>query len=60
MGLYHVVITTLKTSSKKLTIILVELQRLPEKETTDPGEKNFGLNYTKNNGRCVNFKTTTE
>ena len=35
-GLYDVVLTTSKTSPKKFTLALVEMQQLPEIEKVDP------------------------
>ena len=35
LGLYHVVLTTPKTSPEKLTLTVVEMQQLPEIEKTD-------------------------
>ena len=39
LGLYHVVLTTPKTSPKKLTLTVVEIQHLPDIERTDSKEK---------------------
>ena len=41
LGVYHVVLTTPKTSAEKLTLTVVEKQQLLEIETTD--SKNFFL-----------------
>ena len=38
LGLYHVVLTAPKTSPKKLTLTVVELQQLPDIEKTDSKE----------------------
>ena len=35
LGLYHVVLTTPKTSPEKITLTLVEMQQLPEIEKVD-------------------------
>ena len=35
LGLYHVVLTTPKTSPEKLTLIVIEMQQLPDIEKTD-------------------------
>ena len=35
LGLYHVVLTTPKTSPKKLTLTVVEMQQVPDIEKTD-------------------------
>ena len=40
LELYHVVLTTPKTSAKKLTLNVVEMQQLPDIEKTD-SKKNF-------------------
>ena len=40
MGLYHVILTSPKTSSEKLTLTVVEMQESPDREKTDlEGEK---------------------
>ena len=39
LGLYHVVLTTPKTSPEKLTLIVVEMQQLPDIEKTDSTEE---------------------
>ena len=60
LGLYHVVLTTPKTSPEKLTLTVVEIQQLPDIERTDSKEEIFCLKWTINNGRnkvCVNFQT---
>ena len=43
LGLYHVVLSTPKTSSEKLTLTVVEMQQLPDVEKTDP-KKNLAQN----------------
>ena len=63
MGLYHVVLTTPKTSPEKPTLTVVEMQQLPDIEKTDPKEEISCLKWTKYNGRrnvCVNFQTDTD
>ena len=63
MGLYHVVLTTRKTSPKKLTLTIVEKQQLPDNEKTDSKEEISCLKWTIYNGRrkvCVNFQTDTD
>ena len=39
LGLYHVVLTTPKTSPEKLTLTVVEMQQLPYIEKTDSKER---------------------
>ena len=39
LGLYHVVLTTPKTSPEKLTLTVVEMQQLPDIEKTDSKKK---------------------
>ena len=63
LELYHVVLTTTKTSPKKLTLTVVEMQQLPDIEKTDSKEEISCLKWTKHNGRrkvCVNFQTDTD
>ena len=63
LGLYHVVLTTPKTSPEKLTLTVVEMQQLPEIEKTDSKEEISCLKWTIYNGRrkvCVNFQTDTD
>ena len=60
LGLYHVVLTTPKTSPEKLTLTVVEMQQLPDNEKTDSKEEIRCLKWTINNGRrnvCVNVQT---
>ena len=62
-GLYHVVLTTPKTSPEKFTLIVVEMQQLPDIEKTDSKEEISCLKWTIYNGRkkvCVNFQTDTD
>ena len=63
LGLFHVVLTTPKTSTEKLTLTVVEMQQLPDIEKTDSKEKKSRLKWTIYNGRrkvCVNFQTDTD
>ena len=63
LGLYHVVLTTPKTSPEKLTLTVVEMQQLPDIEKTDSKEQISRLKWTIYNGRrkvCVNFQTDTD
>ena len=61
--LYHVVLTTPKTTPEKLTLTVVEMQQLPDIETTGSKEEISCLKWTIDNGRrkvCVNFQTDTD
>ena len=63
LGLYHVVLTTPKTSPEKLTLTVVERQQLPDVEKTDSKEELSCLKRTIYTGRrkvCVNFQTDTD
>ena len=63
VGLYHVVLTTPKTSPKKFTLTVVEMQQLPGIEKTDSKEKLSCLKWTIYIGGrniCVNFQTDTD
>ena len=63
LGLYHVVLTTPKTSRKKLTLTVVAKQQLPHIEKTDSKEEKSRLKATIYVGRrkvCVNFQTYTD
>ena len=63
LGLYHVILTTPKTSPEKLTLTVVEMQQLPDIENTDSKEEISRLKRTLYNGRrkvCVNFQTDTD
>ena len=44
LGLFHVLLTTPKTSHEKLTLTLVEMQLLPDIEKIDSKEKISRLN----------------
>ena len=60
LGLYHVVLTTPKTSPEKITLTLVEMQQLPEIEKVDSKNEISCLKWTIYNGRrkvCISFKT---
>ena len=62
-GLYHVELTTPKTSPKKVTLTVVEMQQLPGIGKTESRGKISCVNWTIYNGRqkvCVNFKTDTD
>ena len=50
-GLYHVSLTTPKTSSQKLTQTLVEMQQMPDLEKTDCKEEISCLKWTVSIGR---------
>ena len=59
LGLYHVVLTTPKTSPEKLTMTVAEMQQFPYIEKTDSKKKSC-LKWTIYNSRrkvCVNFQT---
>ena len=63
LGLYHVVLTTPKTSPEKLTLTIVQKQQLPDIEKTDSKKEISCLKWTIYNGRskvCVNFQTDTD
>ena len=63
LGLYHVVLTTPKTSPKKLTQTLVEMQQLPDTEKTDSKQEKSRLIWTIYNGGkkvCVFFQTSRD
>ncbi len=63
LGLYHVVLTTPKTSSENFTLTVVEMQQLPDTEKTDSKEEITCLKWTNYKGRrkvCVNFQTDTD
>ena len=59
LGLYHVVLTTPETSSEKITLTLVEMQKLPEIEKVDSKNEISYLKWTIHNRRkvCLSFKT---
>ena len=63
LGLYHVVLTTPKTSPEKLTLTVAKMPQLPNIEKTDSKEEKSCLKWTIYNGRrkvCVNFQTDTD
>ena len=63
LGHYHLVLTTPKTSPEKLTVTVVEIQKLPDIEKTDSKEEISCLKWTIYNGRrkvCVNFQNYTD
>ena len=60
LGLYHIVLTTPKTSPEKLTLTVVEMQQLTDFGKTDSKEETICLKRTEYNGRrkvCVKFQT---
>ena len=60
LGLYHVVLTTPKTSPKKITLTLVKMQQLPEIEKVVSKNEISCLKWTIYNGKrkiCIGFKT---
>ena len=60
LGLYHVVLTTPKTSPEKITSTLVEMQQLPESEKVHSKNEVSCLKLTIKYGRrkvCISFKT---
>ena len=60
MGLYHVVLTTPKTSPEIITLTSVEMQQLPEIEKVDSKNEICCLKWTIYNGRrkvFISFKT---
>ena len=62
-GLYHVVLSTPKSSPEKLTLTVVEMQQLPNVEKTDSKEQISCLKWTIYCGRrkvYVNFQTDTD
>ena len=61
LGLYHVVLTTPKSSPTKSTLTIAELQQLPELEQCE--DEISCLKWTIYNGRrkmCVGFQTDTD
>ena len=63
LGLCHVVLTTSKTSLKKFTLTVVEMQQLPDTEKSGSKKQISCLNWTVFNSRrtiCVNFQTDTD
>ena len=63
LGLFHVVLTTPKTSLGKLTLTVVEMQQLTDIEKNDSKEELSCLKWTIYKGRrkvSVNFQTDTD
>ena len=63
LGLYHIVLTTPRTSPEKPTLTVAEMLQLPDIEKTDSKEEVSCLKWTIHNGKrkiCVNFQTDTE
>ena len=63
LGIYHVVLSTPKTSLKKLTLTVVEMQQLPDVTQPDSKEEISCLKWTIHTGKrkvCVNFQTDTD
>ena len=63
LGLYHVVLTTAKTSPEQLTLTVVQKQQVPGIEKTDSKEEISRLKWTIYNRRrkvCVKFQTDTD
>ena len=59
MGLYHVLLTTPKTSREEITLTLIGMQQLPENEKVD-SENEIWTKWTTDIGRgkvCISFKT---
>ena len=62
LGLYHVELKS-KDSPKKITLILVETQQLPDIQKADSKDEIFCLKWTIYNGRrkvCINFQTDAD
>ena len=60
LRLYHVLLTTPKTSTEKNTLTLVEMQQLTEIEQVDSNKGLSWIKWTIYNGRrkvCISFKT---
>ena len=63
LGLYHVALTTPKTSPEKLKLTVVEMQQLPDIEKTDSKAEKSCLKWTIYNGGgkvCVKFQRDTD
>ena len=63
MGLYHVVLTTPKTSPEQITLTVVEMQESPDIDKTDSKEGIACPKWTIHTGRrnvCVNIQTETD
>ena len=62
LGLYHVELRS-KDSPEKITLILVETQKVPDIEKADSKDEISCLKWTVYNGRrkvCINFQTDTD
>ena len=60
LRLYHVEVTTPKTSPDRITLTLVEMQQLPEIEKVDSKNEISCLKWTIHNGSgkvCISFKS---
>ena len=60
LGLYHIVLTTAQTSPDEFTLVVVEMQQLPDFEKTDSKEEISCLKWTIYKGGrkiCVKFNT---
>ena len=60
LGLYHVVLTTPRTTPEKINLTLVEMQQLPQNEKIDSKNEILCPKWTLYNGRrkvCLLFKT---
>ena len=63
LGPHLVVLSTPKTSPRKLALTVVEMQQLPDIEKTDSKEERSCLKWTLYNSTrkvCVNFQTDTD
>ena len=63
LGFNQVVLTILKTSTGRLTLIVVELRHIPDFEKTDPTDELSCQGWAKYNVRkkvCVDFKTDSD
>ena len=63
LGLYHVVLSTPKSSPEKNTLTVVQMQQMPKVEKTDSKKETSCLKWTIQNGRrkvYVNFHTDTD
>ena len=63
LGLYHVVLTTPKTSPENITLTLVEMEQCPEIKKVDSMNEISCLKWTIYNERrkvCISFKTDVD
>ena len=63
LGLYHVVLTTPKTSPEKLTVTVIEMPLPPYIKKTDSKQEILCLKRTIYKGKrkvCLNFRTDTD